>query len=155
VGVAEGPVAASESGGVREAEAVEQIGGIPRIGEERAIPEVVDGGGGSREDGVEEADGLGPVAGAAEARELGALGGHGGGARSPAAGAVGKRTKQQEVGRMCDLGLCLSSGLFAFYAQVPRCFRFSIAPLLLCCNLLVLFCCLAPGITEKLLTLPS
>ena len=58
VGVAEGPVAASESGGVREAEALEQIGGVPRIGEERAIPEVVDGGGGSREDGVEEADGL-------------------------------------------------------------------------------------------------
>jgi len=91
VGVAEGPVAASESGGVREAEAVEQIGGIPRIGEERAIPEVVDGGGGSREDGVEEADGLGPVAGAAEAHELGALGGHGGGGqrRSVAGGRRG------------------------------------------------------------------
>jgi len=48
---------------------------------EGPVAEVVDGGGGSREDGVEEADGLGPVAGAAEAREFGALGGHGGGGR--------------------------------------------------------------------------
>jgi len=40
---------------------------------EGPVAEVVDGRRGSDQDGVEEADGLGPVAGAAEARELGAV----------------------------------------------------------------------------------
>ena len=52
----------------------------------------MDGGWGTGEDGVEEADGLGPVATAAEARELPAVGAHGGGGdRSPEAGVVGER----------------------------------------------------------------
>lgn len=52
---------------------------------EGPVAEVVDGGGGAGEEGVEEADGLGPVAAAAEARELPAVGAHGGGGgdRSP------------------------------------------------------------------------
>lgn len=92
LGVAEGPVAATEFGGVRvrQADRVDRRDLADRGGGERDIPEVVDGGGGSGQDGVEEADGLGPVAGAAEARELGAVGAHGGG-QSPAAGGGGRR----------------------------------------------------------------
>jgi hypothetical protein len=49
-----------------------------QIGGGHPILEVVDGGRGVREDGVEEADGLGPVPSAAEACELREVGAHGG-----------------------------------------------------------------------------
>lgn len=58
------------------------------------VPEVVDGGRGAGEKRVEEADGLGPVAAAAEARELRAVGAHGGGGdRSPEVGVGNERTR--------------------------------------------------------------
>lgn len=59
---------------VRSGRADQRSGGE----EESTVPEVVDGGRGLREDGVEEADGLGPVPPAAEAREIRAVGAHGG-----------------------------------------------------------------------------
>jgi hypothetical protein len=62
---------------------------------ESSVPEVVDGGWGTGEDGVEQADGLGPVATAAEARQLPAVGAHGGGDRSPEAVVVGKRADER------------------------------------------------------------
>lgn len=62
---------------------------------EGPVAEVVDGGGGAGEDGVEEAYGLGPVAAAAEARELPAVGAHGGGDRSPEEVRVGERADER------------------------------------------------------------
>lgn len=62
---------------------------------EGPVAEVVDGGWGTGEDGVEQADGLGPVATAAEARQLPAVGAHGGGDRSPEAVVVGKRADER------------------------------------------------------------
>jgi len=90
----------------------------------------VDGRRGSDQDGVEEADGLGPVAGAAEARELGAVGSHGGGGgRSPAAGGGGRwgasATSVRWRGGFGDLGGGGLSMLLLFPSLMTTCSPFT------------------------------
>lgn len=57
-----------------------------------------------RDDGVQEPDGLGPVPSSAEARELRAVGAHGGGEQSPAAGAARRGNERWRGGWIRDLG---------------------------------------------------